>query len=121
MSIVFATDLESEKTPWYDHETAIEGQSSLSSNITSGNLSQEKLALYRRRLVERYDFQDAEFEAWKKCFTAHGCLAEQSTSEPTPPLFTSAAHPSNDKLPPCNEAVGITVSYDMGWQKRGKP
>ena len=72
-----------------------EGIETSTESLLRPTISKEKLALFQRRLREGYDLPDSEFDAWK---------AKATSSE----------------APTADSPVGITVSYDMGWQKRGR-
>ena len=86
----------------------ISPSSGVSSSTTcnrADQLSPEKRTLYEQRMLEGYDLPDPEYEQWKasrsSCADA-GCMVL-----PTPPDGKE-------------NAVGITVAYDMGWAKRGR-
>ena len=67
-------------------------------------LSPATVKKYRKRLEEGYDCDDPCYATWKDNQLSNKTIAESTHEELT----------TDDR------GVGITVAYDMGWQKRGR-
>ena len=88
---------------------------SLQSNNSTSKLSADKLQLFTRRLAEGYDLDiDPEYSAWK----ASQLSAPDSLHLHTTSTSSAAAAAASSSAP--DSPVGLTVSYDMGWAKRGR-
>ena len=73
----------------------------------ASSLSSETLRKFQRRLQEGYDLHDPVFEAWKASQVACATSAEPTQEE-------RIGGNSRDST------VGLTLAYDMGWQKRSR-
>ena len=101
-------------TPTVCHATSFSIANDPPSSQTLAEISPETLQLYQRRLSEGYDLTiDLQYNAWKAAQQL-SVAAIASTPTETP------AEGEGDEDTADSYIAGLTVSYDMGWPKRGR-